>query len=436
MLAQRIVEDQVIIGDSARMASKIFFSYSHADTKLYKQLRKHFAALERATLVQCFADRQILPGDEWDHVIKQALDECDLVLLLVSPDFIASQYCYEEEVQRALERNRTDPNQCRIVPVFLRPCDFKHTAFSRFQGVPRSGAITTFRNRDIAFKEVATFVRELAERGAKGTLLAEPPRSARPESRALAFLPHLADRSIHEERIAEVFRSARQRQRRRPILLIVHGDRRECHDFFLKRLERAIPRLLGMADRPLQRPTPVRWPSELRGTPEAVFGPAIAASIDTAPIDAGAKEIVDGICRFNGITFLPATTHSQTWGKRGGDLLNAYLAFWRDAPEIKPSRALVLALSIKYENHSEDEVIRRKLEEFLCPETLDGVVLPELRPITRSELDSWPYQREVRAVFPWPEVLLDRLDNVFIPPEEALPMSELAERLKQVLQET
>ncbi len=76
----------------------LFYSYSHADEDLRVQLAKHLKILERQKILQGWSDRDISAGSEWRGQIDQHLKSADIVLLLISPDFIASDYCYDVEL--------------------------------------------------------------------------------------------------------------------------------------------------------------------------------------------------------------------------------------------------------------------------------------------------------------------------------------------------
>lgn len=108
----------------------IFICYSHADVLHRDELDKHLAALKRNGKVDTFHDGKILPGQKWDEVIKSNLYKSDIVLLLLSVDFMNSTYIWETELKIAKEEGKT------IVPVFLRHCDFEGTGIDPIQGVP------------------------------------------------------------------------------------------------------------------------------------------------------------------------------------------------------------------------------------------------------------------------------------------------------------
>ncbi len=98
---------------------KVFYSYAHADAKQRLRLSKHLSILERIGLIRGWYDNEILPGDDFEKEIADKLAEADIVLLLISPDFVASKYCYEIELQTAMERQATE--EVCVLPIIIRP---------------------------------------------------------------------------------------------------------------------------------------------------------------------------------------------------------------------------------------------------------------------------------------------------------------------------
>ena len=141
----------------------MFYSYSHADESIRLEIEKHLATLRRVGLIQPWHNRRIGPGDEWKKEINRELERADIILLLLSPDFIASDYCFEIEARRALERHALD--QATVIPILVRPVDLKGLPFSNLQMLPRGAAvISTPRSMDEALKEVAEGIRLAAEK--------------------------------------------------------------------------------------------------------------------------------------------------------------------------------------------------------------------------------------------------------------------------------
>lgn len=150
-------------GEAPPKALKAFISYSHQDETLKDELIKHLSPLKRLNLIDAWHDRKISAGDKWDTAISDALESADIVILLVSIDFINSRYCYEIEMESALERDRK--GEVVVIPVIARNCMWKTAEFYRLQATPTDGkAISSWSDRDEALTIVAERVREVAER--------------------------------------------------------------------------------------------------------------------------------------------------------------------------------------------------------------------------------------------------------------------------------
>lgn len=144
------------------MSKRVFISYSHADEALLDRLHKHLAQLQREGSISNWYDRQIEAGGRLDETIMRELNAADIFIACASPDWIASQYAYEKEFERALDREARQ--EARILPVILRPCDWKSTPLQKFVALPKDGKpVTEFTNQDVAFLEVATGIRALAK---------------------------------------------------------------------------------------------------------------------------------------------------------------------------------------------------------------------------------------------------------------------------------
>jgi hypothetical protein len=141
---------------------EIFFSYSHRDEELRIELRKHLAPLKRQHPVIDWHDRIISPGKEWKGEINTHLEKAQIVLLLISPDFIDSDYCYDVEMKRALERHKE--GKSRVIPVILRPVSWENAPFGKLQVLPRDGyPVTSWNNRDEALRNVAEGLKRVVE---------------------------------------------------------------------------------------------------------------------------------------------------------------------------------------------------------------------------------------------------------------------------------
>jgi len=145
------------------MGWQIFYSYSHKDAELRARLEVYLAPLRHKGKIVEWHDRKIEPGTDWNAEISSHLDTANLVLLLLSPDFLASDYCFGVEVDRCLARLKT--GTLRVVPILLRPCLWKESPFSELQIIPRDArplgpsSDSEERWNDVAL-EISQIVRE------------------------------------------------------------------------------------------------------------------------------------------------------------------------------------------------------------------------------------------------------------------------------------
>jgi CheY-like chemotaxis protein len=142
----------------------LFYSYSHRDESYLQELASHLALLRRRGLVREWHDRKIQAGEDWNRTISGALQEAEVVLFLVSADFINSDYIWGVEVAAAL--GRAERGECHVIPVIVRSVDdWQAAPFGRLQALPRDGRpVAGWPNRDEAWTDVARGIREVVER--------------------------------------------------------------------------------------------------------------------------------------------------------------------------------------------------------------------------------------------------------------------------------
>lgn len=136
------------------MSIRIFYSYSHRDERYKDTLQTHLAILKRQEYIQEWHDRRIAPGENWKEEIDLNLERANIVLLLVSSNFLASDYCYDTETVFALEQH--SDKKSIVVPIIIKPCLWDKSHFSHLQALPKNGKpITTWKNKDEAWLDVA-----------------------------------------------------------------------------------------------------------------------------------------------------------------------------------------------------------------------------------------------------------------------------------------
>lgn len=153
----------------------MFFSYSHADEKLRDELAKHLRILERQGIIEAWHDRQIEAGDCWESEILNHLRAADVILLLVSADFLASNYCWNVEMTQALERHKS--GTAKVIPVILRPCSWQAAPFGKLQALPKDGKpVVDWPSWDHGFLDVVSGITRVVGRPSTDVPHLEPER--------------------------------------------------------------------------------------------------------------------------------------------------------------------------------------------------------------------------------------------------------------------
>jgi hypothetical protein len=204
----------------------LFFSYSHVDENLRDQLEIHLWGLRRQGLIDSWHDRRIIAGEEFGAAIDSHIETADVILLLISPDFIASDYCYEREMKRALERHQR--GDARVIPVILRPCDWHDLPFGKLLATPKDGRpITKWPNIDEAFQDVV---------GAIKGALKPLAQSAKPST------PRVSD--TRKTTLSEAVRSSNLRIRKQFTDLDKDRFRHEGFEYMAKFFENSLEELV------------------------------------------------------------------------------------------------------------------------------------------------------------------------------------------------
>jgi len=152
----------------------LFYSYAHEDEKLRDELDGHLALLRRKGVIRPWHDRGIVPGQQWDEAIDRELSTADLILLLVSMDFLNSDYIWGKELATAIAR--AERGDASVVPVLLRAVDIEDAPFAHLQGLPTDlRPVTSWPNRDEAWTDVAKGIRRTVEAIRQRWASAPPP---------------------------------------------------------------------------------------------------------------------------------------------------------------------------------------------------------------------------------------------------------------------
>jgi hypothetical protein len=141
---------------------ELFYSYSHKDEELLKKLLEHLKALKRPDLIRDWYDGKILPGTNFEHDIRAHLDSADVILLLVSVDFLNSDYCTKKEVNPAMERHYA--GKAVVIPIVVRPVFWETTVFGKLNALPTGAKpVTEWDNPEAAFANIAKGIQQAIE---------------------------------------------------------------------------------------------------------------------------------------------------------------------------------------------------------------------------------------------------------------------------------
>jgi internalin A len=141
---------------------KLFYSYSHGDEEMRDDLETHLKLMQRQGVIEAWHDRDILAGDEWKEKIDENLEHADIILLLVTANFLASDYCYDVEMKRAMERH--EAGDAVVIPVIIKDVDWHDSPFGKLQPLPKDGkAVETWEIKNTAWKDVTEAIKRVAK---------------------------------------------------------------------------------------------------------------------------------------------------------------------------------------------------------------------------------------------------------------------------------
>ncbi len=141
---------------------RVFCCYAREDQKFLRDLRKHLMPLERSGLVTVQTDADVDPGEEWRQEIDHYLDTADIILLLISPSFMTSDYCFNES-QKAITRHKQE--RARVIPIIIRPTNWQSSPLGELQCLPKDGKpVSTAQNTDTILLTITEEIRMLVQK--------------------------------------------------------------------------------------------------------------------------------------------------------------------------------------------------------------------------------------------------------------------------------
>lgn len=151
-----------VMNDMTAPKVSIFVSYAHEDEEMKKELDKYLKVLKRSGKVETWNDRELIAGQEWDETIMTELSKANIILLLISVDFNASDFIWDKELASAMKRH--EEGSAHVVPVVLRKCEWRNLPYAKLQALPRNATpITEYADRDAAYTEIAIGIEKLVD---------------------------------------------------------------------------------------------------------------------------------------------------------------------------------------------------------------------------------------------------------------------------------
>lgn len=418
------------------MPLRVFWSYSHKDSKHLAQIRDAFAVMIRTRQIESWHDGEIAPGAAWAEEIRGAMAAADVLLLLVSNHFLASCFCIERELKEALARRAAG---VRVVPIILSSCDWQSDPLLEgLQALPDGGEpLRGKRSLDLdRLQEVVKGVRRLALQASA----AAPPTPGATRPPLPEGLPFICNRRPQESQLSREVGEHFRRRPRRPFVSLVHGPESEHLLGYLTRLRAfSLPMYLDLPrDTELQHIFWLRWPdpgvSEERAVEQLREG--LADSLHCAP------DRISEALKAHGRPVLVYSRLSSGDLVRGGEaLLRAYLRFWDSLPPLPPPAKVVACALVHYEPPEEDAA--RAVQELLAgaPElarrfaNLTMSVLPRLESVPREDVEGLAGKAIVQRYCPLERHLSEWHADVaaIYGTRDRLPMKELEPHLRDLL---
>lgn len=160
----KLTDFKKYLKESIKM-KKVFISYSKMDSQHLIKLENHLSVLKRNGTIGTWNCRKLLPGEKWDGKIKKELEEADLILFLVSDDFLATDYIWDIEIKRAIEREKDPNDPVTVVPIIIRSCDWEDSPLGVFNTAPKKAqVINSSKDIDEAWTSVVKELKKILKK--------------------------------------------------------------------------------------------------------------------------------------------------------------------------------------------------------------------------------------------------------------------------------
>jgi hypothetical protein len=438
-------------------AMEIFYSYAQEDEKLQERLEKHLANLKRQVKFIEWQSCKITAGSEWRREIELHLNRAQIILLLVSPDFLASELHHDIEMDRALQRHYV--GEARVIPIILRPCDWEETRLKELKVLPERGKpVTKWSDRDSAFLNVTRGIRFVVQEIApEARPRLEPvftnPITNRPNVTDL--LPYLCNRDLQEGKLETALPDKNSENWRRPFICIVNGDEDECLDKFKERLQLdSLPRFLTTA-KAKEIKIEFRKTGSRKGDLYLLYKEL--AGQFTKDRNAPKEVLLNAISEHRVPITICLTLSTEDWEPAGREQVETFIDFWNNFDPLPLGTHLIVCLFLKHYVNSEEYFNNKnRALQFLSKfnfssyPNLHGVTLDQLMPIRQRDVKYWienskafekfcavhsPNFCNIDKSLTAVNLLYQRARRIVPDLGPVLPMNELAPELKKILED-
>lgn len=441
------------------MPVKVFFSYSHRDKRLMEELERHLASLRVQKIVSVWHDRKILGGENWETAISEEINTSEIILLLITANFIASTYCYGIEMIRAMERHHA--GEARVIPIILRDCVWEDLPFAELQALPENGKpVDKWKSRDEALANIVRTIRRIVL-SRPDTGLPYPEGSLR--ERVPEYVPYLCDRSREEARIKDELFDLDDKRLRRPCICIVHGDELECHDMFYVQLKRKpFQYFFGRHNVDLLQEHLMDFPPIYEGEEKALDSfRASLAELILNDRTASNETIGEKLSSMRSLIVIRSYLRTEDWGMSGRLLIDSFIRYWNEFPDLASGVYLINCLFFTYKTVGEpvtpslqkllafNSDARRFFEnlDFARYSRVCGLTLRELESVGIGEVENWirndksfpglclihspEFCRTQKALQEVRDIFSNMMGERYI---EGIPMQHLAPKLGKLLE--
>ena len=409
---------------------KIFLIYDLEDEELQKPLRSHFAALKKLTPLKV-NDARTLAGVDKAKKIVELIGDADIILPLVSAQFISSDDCMAQ-LEQAAKRHGAG---AYVFPIILKDC-ILIPPLTDLDCLPHDPAkdgeinpITSWRDRNAAHLSVAKYLCEVINRIKSGTPVQPPPnqtdinsgqgikeiieqvktQEASPDPRPERLLPYLCDRKPQEKYLETEIRNcfgndesaANALDLQKPLVFIIHGNDEECVRMYRKRVQEiSLRRYLLAGSGSLIRRHYLNLPTEVTDVEMCVED--LKRDLTEKLIKNRYKplpEVIEDISKLDAPILILSSLSTEVWDRNSPKIIQTFLHFWDSFPPLLPESKLICCLFITHNVGTQESAANKeKARNFLKKmarskyEGFKLVVMPELEPIDWQEAIKWLYE--------------------------------------------